>query len=65
MSTDNDIIRRARDSPAAFGELYHRHAASIYRFAARRAGEFVADDVTTETFLEKHHVSLGIRGTGL
>ncbi|TQS92112.1 RNA polymerase sigma factor [Arthrobacter sp. TS-15] len=45
------MIRRSRDSPAAFGELYDRHASSIYRFAARRAGEFVADDVTSETFL--------------
>ncbi|MCQ6270605.1 RNA polymerase sigma factor [Pseudarthrobacter sp. R1] len=51
MSTDNDIIRRSRDSPTAFGELYDRHASSIYRYAARRAGEFVADDVTSETFL--------------
>lgn len=51
MSTDNDIIRRSRDSPAAFGELYDRHAGVIYRYAARRAGDFAADDVTSETFL--------------
>jgi RNA polymerase sigma factor (sigma-70 family) len=51
VSTDSDIIRRSRDSPAAFGELYDRHASVIYRYAARRAGDFVADDVTSETFL--------------
>ncbi|WP_167990355.1 RNA polymerase sigma factor [Arthrobacter pigmenti] len=51
VSTDNDIIRRSRDSPAAFGELYDRHASVIYRYAARRAGDFAADDVTSETFL--------------
>lgn len=51
MSTDNDIIRRSRDSPAVFGELYDRHAPVIYRYAARRAGDFAADDVTSETFL--------------
>ena len=51
MSTDNGIIRRSRDSPAAFGELYDRHASVIYRYAARRAGDFAADDVTAETFL--------------
>ncbi|MFI2562827.1 RNA polymerase sigma factor [Paenarthrobacter sp. NPDC018779] len=51
MSTDNDILRRSRDSPEAFGELYDRHAPIIYRYAARRAGDFVADDVTSETFL--------------
>jgi RNA polymerase sigma factor (sigma-70 family) len=51
VSTDSDIIRRSRDSPSAFGELYDRHASIIYRYAARRAGDFVADDVTSETFL--------------
>ena len=51
MSTDSDIIRRSRDSPTAFGELYDRHASVIYRYAARRAGDFAADDVTSETFL--------------
>ncbi|MFJ4208122.1 RNA polymerase sigma factor [Paenarthrobacter sp. NPDC089675] len=51
MSTDSEIIRRARDSPTHFGELYDRHASAIYRYAARRAGGFAADDVTSETFL--------------
>ncbi|MGK3958274.1 RNA polymerase sigma factor [Arthrobacter sp. R4] len=51
MSTDNDIIRRSRDSPQVFGELYDRYASVIYRYAARRAGDFAADDVTSETFL--------------
>lgn len=51
VSTDNEIIRRSRASPAVFGELYDRHASIIYRYAARRAGDFVADDVTSETFL--------------
>lgn len=51
MSTDSDIIRRSRDSPTVFGELYDRHASAIYRYAARRAGDFAADDVTSETFL--------------
>ncbi|WOH19134.1 RNA polymerase sigma factor [Paenarthrobacter sp. GOM3] len=51
MSTDSDIIRRSRDSPSAFGELYDKHASIIYRYAARRAGDFAADDVTSETFL--------------
>lgn len=51
MNTDRDIIRRSRDSPAEFAALYDRHASVIYRYAARRAGDFVADDVTSETFL--------------
>lgn len=51
MNTDRDIIRRSRDRPAEFAALYDRHASVIYRYAARRAGDFVADDVTSETFL--------------
>ncbi|MGO4455019.1 RNA polymerase sigma factor [Arthrobacter sp. RAF14] len=51
MSTDSEIILRARDSPAAFAELYDRHAAVVHRYAARRAGQSAAEDVTSETFL--------------
>lgn len=36
---------------AAFGELFHRHAPGLHRYASRRAGESVADDVVSETFL--------------
>lgn len=51
MSTDSEVIRRSRDSPRAFGDLYHRHAAVIHRYLARRAGTEVADEVMSETFL--------------
>ncbi len=51
MISDSDIIRRARDSPAAFGELYDRHARAVHRYAARRAGPTAADDIMSETFL--------------
>lgn len=51
MSTDSDIIRRSRQQPSAFGELFSRHAARLHRYAARRAGPAAADDVTSETFL--------------
>lgn len=37
--------------PNVFGELFHRHAAGIHRYAVRRAGESVSDDVVSETFL--------------
>lgn len=49
--TDGDLIRLARDNPAVFGRLYDRHAATLYRYATRRAGSFAADDVIAETFL--------------
>jgi RNA polymerase sigma factor (sigma-70 family) len=51
VSTDNSIIRRSLDHPAAFGELFERHGAAIYRYVARRVGRDVADDVMSETFL--------------
>jgi len=50
VSTDSEIIRRSRASPAAFAELYDRHAAVIHRYASRRIGE-AADDIMSETFL--------------
>jgi len=50
VSTDSEIIRRSRDTPAAFAELYDRHAAVIHRYASRRIGE-AADDIMSETFL--------------
>ncbi len=51
MTTDSDVIRRSRDSPRAFGDLFHRHATVVHRYIARRAGTDVADEVMAETFL--------------
>ena len=51
MSSDNEIIERSRDTPGAFAGLYDRHARTIHRYAARRLGAGVADDVMSETFL--------------
>lgn len=51
MNNDNTVIARSVQDPVAFGEIFHRHAAMIHRYAVRRAGDAVADDVTSETFL--------------
>jgi RNA polymerase sigma factor (sigma-70 family) len=51
VNTDAEIIEQSRFGPAAFGELYDRHGPDIYRYAARRAGDFAAEDVMAETFL--------------
>jgi len=51
VNTDAEIVERSRYGPAVFGELYDRHGPDIYRYAARRAGDFVAEDVMAETFL--------------
>ena len=58
MSTDSELIRRSRAFPSEFGDLYERHARTVYRYARSRAGESVADDVMSETFLvafQKRH----------
>jgi RNA polymerase sigma-70 factor (ECF subfamily) len=51
VSTDSDIIRRSLDSPAAFAELFDRHARVVGAFAARRVGSNAAEDVLSETML--------------
>jgi RNA polymerase sigma-70 factor (ECF subfamily) len=45
------LIERSWDEPDTFAQLYDRHAAAIFRFAARRLGDQVAEDVVAETFL--------------
>jgi len=51
VTSDNEIIRRSWDNPAVFAEIYDRHATTVYRYAARRAGVDTADDIMAETFL--------------
>ncbi|MBW8763099.1 MAG: RNA polymerase sigma factor [Microbacterium sp.] len=51
MSTDSEIIRRSLDQPAAFAELFDRHASAVNVFAAYRVGRSAAEDVLSETFL--------------
>jgi RNA polymerase sigma-70 factor, ECF subfamily len=51
--TDDDLLRRARDGEGeAFGSLYRRRQAGIFRFALRMTGSrALAEDVTQETFM--------------
>ena len=44
-------IERSWHEPEAFATLYDRHAAPIHRFAGRRLGDQLADDIVAETFL--------------
>jgi hypothetical protein len=48
---DAALIERSWHEPEAFAALYDRHAAPIHRFAGRRLGGQLADDVVAETFL--------------
>ena len=48
--TDACVITRSLEDPEVFAELFDRHAASIFRYAATRIGPDAADDVMSETF---------------
>lgn len=51
MRTDSEAIARSVEDPTAFGLLFERHARSVHRYLARRAGPDVADEVLSEVFL--------------
>jgi len=51
VSTDGEAIAKSGSDPAAFVELYDRHAPTIHRYASRRLGVSQADDIMSETFL--------------
>lgn len=51
MSTDSEIIQRSLEHPAAFADLFDRHARSVNAFATYRVGRHAAEDVLSETFL--------------
>lgn len=51
MSNDSEIIARSVAEPAAFAELFERHAPAVGGFARRRIGLDAVDDILSETFL--------------
>jgi RNA polymerase sigma-70 factor (ECF subfamily) len=53
MQSDAELMRAAREDPAAFGEVYERHAARIFGFHRGRCrDEHAALDLTAETFAQ-------------
>ena len=50
MGTDADAIAESFGAPAAFGEVFDRHATTVYRYLVRRVGPHDADDLTSEVF---------------
>ncbi len=48
---DSALIERSLHDPESFAELFDRHAEEIHRYAARRLGGELAEDVTGEVFL--------------
>jgi RNA polymerase sigma factor (sigma-70 family) len=49
--SDASVVERSWVEPDAFAELFNRYADDIHRYAARRLGTEVADDLMAETFV--------------
>ncbi len=64
QSADDDaaIIARSLQDPEQFAVLFRRHAPRLYRYAARRLGRDLADDVVADTFLHAFRQRASYRG---
>jgi RNA polymerase sigma factor (sigma-70 family) len=50
---DPELLEMAGSQPEAFGELFRRHARSVYAYCARRTGNLdLAEDLTSIVFME-------------
>src|SRR5436190_21251392 len=63
--TDAELLLASRDEPAAFVELYRRHAEDLVRYFARRTLDpEAAAELTAETFAEAYASRAKYRDTG-
>jgi RNA polymerase sigma-70 factor (ECF subfamily) len=51
VNDDATLIEASLDDAELFTQIYDRHAAVLYRFAARRLGPELAEDAVSETML--------------
>ncbi|HEX8495926.1 MAG TPA: sigma-70 family RNA polymerase sigma factor [Actinomycetales bacterium] len=49
--TDDELLARSLLRPQVLGGLYERHAGSVFRFLARRAGPAAAEDLVGDVFV--------------
>lgn len=49
--SDYEVVRKSLGSPPAFGAIFDRHGAGVYRYVRRRVGDDLASDLTAEVFL--------------
>ncbi|MBU5422555.1 sigma-70 family RNA polymerase sigma factor [Cellulomonas hominis] len=49
--TDDELLARSLLRPQAFGLLYERHSAAVFRYLARRAGADAAEDLVGDVFV--------------
>ena len=50
LPSDAEVIGRSLNEPQAFGLIYDRHAATVFRFLGRRTGAEVAEGLLGELF---------------
>src|SRR5471032_2068895 len=50
MVSDADLIAASFSDPEQFGAIFERHFEPIHRYAARRLGGALADDLTARVF---------------
>jgi RNA polymerase sigma-70 factor (ECF subfamily) len=63
--TDAELLTASRDDPAAFVEIYRRHAEDLLRYFARRTLDpEAAAELTAETFAEAFASRANYRDTG-
>jgi RNA polymerase sigma factor (sigma-70 family) len=48
--SDAELVVASEADPNAFGQVFDRHAKTVFRFAWRRVGDELAKDITAETF---------------
>ena len=48
--SDYEVVQVSVAMPATFGEIFDRHARSVFRYVRRRVGDELASDVTAEVF---------------
>lgn len=51
VEDDAEVVAPSLEQPELFARLYDRYAPDIHRYVARRLGDGIADDLTTDTFL--------------
>src|SRR6187200_3335386 len=61
--TDAEVIACSWESPAAFGELFDRHATTLFRYFVRRVGPDDADALLGELFRIAFEKRLGFDTT--
>ncbi|MDQ6807540.1 MAG: RNA polymerase sigma factor [Actinomycetota bacterium] len=49
--SDAEVVRESVERPALFAVLYERHRLALVRYALRRVGGELAEDVTAEVFV--------------